>query len=666
MIGVESVVIALQGLLANRLRSALTVLGMLIGVASVIVLIAVGNGSQAAVQSRIEALGTNVLLVMPPRGIGGPGIERVAGPVADARPTRRPSRTRSTRPTSRAPRRSSTRARRSRSTGRRYSPSSFLGATPTIFAARTYKPAAGAFFTTADVTSHNRVVVLGETVVVQPLRRREPDRPDRPDRRRQLHRGRRHPAEGLERHAGPGRRRDRADHGGRGLADRVRPDLARSSSRRSREGALNAASAEVTGILDGLHHITATSTSSFTVINQGSLLADVQRDERRLHDAARRGRRDLAAGRRDRRDEHHARDGHRANPRDRDPQGDRRAQDGHPLAVPDRGRARLGARRPGRGDRRPRDDAVPDRRRPSRCRRPGRSASPSARRWSSDSSSGPIPPAGPRRCARSTRSATNENRTSGGTRNGCDRSSNSRPTTRGTESCSSTRPRRRLLSPPTVILAIVLFAVVGFFVGVKVEKGQVSPRAARPRPAAPRGGARRSGARGRTAREARRARARGAAWIRGGVGGAAGAAGAAGGPVTTGTVESTSGHDALRPDTRPATRSLSTRLSRPRSRGPSTPHRVRSTPARPSSCRGRPGPAARSPRSRSARMRPPRPPSADSAAREPIRDWLAISVRSRRRRRRSCPPRPTPVGGPCDISGRTPAPVAQPDRAPAF
>src|SRR5580658_3079766 len=71
MIGMESVVIALQGLLANRLRSALTILGMLIGVASVIVLIAVGNGSQAAVQSRIEALGTNVLLVMPPRSIGG-------------------------------------------------------------------------------------------------------------------------------------------------------------------------------------------------------------------------------------------------------------------------------------------------------------------------------------------------------------------------------------------------------------------------------------------------------------------------------------------------------------------------------------------------------------------------------------------------------------------
>ena len=44
---------------------------MTIGVASVIVLIAVGNGSSRAVQSRIQALGTNVLLVMTNRLRGG-------------------------------------------------------------------------------------------------------------------------------------------------------------------------------------------------------------------------------------------------------------------------------------------------------------------------------------------------------------------------------------------------------------------------------------------------------------------------------------------------------------------------------------------------------------------------------------------------------------------
>src|SRR5271155_5685280 len=68
MIGWGTFRLAWSGLVANKLRSALTILGMTIGVASVIVLIAVGNGSSKAVQSRIQSLGTNVLIV---QGAGG-------------------------------------------------------------------------------------------------------------------------------------------------------------------------------------------------------------------------------------------------------------------------------------------------------------------------------------------------------------------------------------------------------------------------------------------------------------------------------------------------------------------------------------------------------------------------------------------------------------------
>ena len=68
MIGAETLRIAWSGITANKLRSGLTILGMTIGVASVIVLIAVGNGSSKAVQSRIQSLGTNVLIVMPSGG----------------------------------------------------------------------------------------------------------------------------------------------------------------------------------------------------------------------------------------------------------------------------------------------------------------------------------------------------------------------------------------------------------------------------------------------------------------------------------------------------------------------------------------------------------------------------------------------------------------------
>ena len=64
----ESTRIAIQGLSGNLLRSALTMLGILIGVGSVIVLVAVGNGSSVAVQKQIEGLGTNTLVVFRARG----------------------------------------------------------------------------------------------------------------------------------------------------------------------------------------------------------------------------------------------------------------------------------------------------------------------------------------------------------------------------------------------------------------------------------------------------------------------------------------------------------------------------------------------------------------------------------------------------------------------
>ena len=73
MSGPEVLRIALAGVGANKLRSGLTILGMTIGVAAVIILVAVGNGSKLAVQERINALGSNVLLVQPQGGRFGPG-----------------------------------------------------------------------------------------------------------------------------------------------------------------------------------------------------------------------------------------------------------------------------------------------------------------------------------------------------------------------------------------------------------------------------------------------------------------------------------------------------------------------------------------------------------------------------------------------------------------
>jgi putative ABC transport system permease protein len=56
---------ALQSLVTNKLRSALTMLGVIIGVASVIAMVAVGNGASAQVQASILSLGSNLITVTP-------------------------------------------------------------------------------------------------------------------------------------------------------------------------------------------------------------------------------------------------------------------------------------------------------------------------------------------------------------------------------------------------------------------------------------------------------------------------------------------------------------------------------------------------------------------------------------------------------------------------
>jgi putative ABC transport system permease protein len=61
---------ALRGVNANKLRSGLTMLGILIGVGAVILLVAVGNGSKIAVEQSLQALGTNTLTVQSGRSVG--------------------------------------------------------------------------------------------------------------------------------------------------------------------------------------------------------------------------------------------------------------------------------------------------------------------------------------------------------------------------------------------------------------------------------------------------------------------------------------------------------------------------------------------------------------------------------------------------------------------
>ena len=61
----QSFIEASESLLANKLRSGLTVLGIIIGVAAVIAVLAIGNGTQESILGEIQGVGTNLLFVMP-------------------------------------------------------------------------------------------------------------------------------------------------------------------------------------------------------------------------------------------------------------------------------------------------------------------------------------------------------------------------------------------------------------------------------------------------------------------------------------------------------------------------------------------------------------------------------------------------------------------------
>src|SRR6478752_5170279 len=60
-----SMKIALRALKVNRMRSALTMLGIIIGVAAVIAMVAVGSGATRRIQEQIQSIGSNLIIVLP-------------------------------------------------------------------------------------------------------------------------------------------------------------------------------------------------------------------------------------------------------------------------------------------------------------------------------------------------------------------------------------------------------------------------------------------------------------------------------------------------------------------------------------------------------------------------------------------------------------------------
>ena len=161
MTWLASIRIALRALRVNKLRSTLTMLGIIIGVAAVITMIAIGSGAQARVEDQIKSLGSNLIMLLPGSVTAG-GVRMGAGSrntltEADAYAIRREI---ADVPAS---------APQLRGTGQVVAGNNnwstvFYGVTPDYFEARNWVIASGKGFEPADLAGAAKVALLGETV----------------------------------------------------------------------------------------------------------------------------------------------------------------------------------------------------------------------------------------------------------------------------------------------------------------------------------------------------------------------------------------------------------------------------------------------------------------------------------------------------------------------
>lgn len=188
----ETARFAWRGVTANKVRTGLTTLGILIGVAAVIILVAVGTGSSRSVQESISALGSNTLTITasstaaggrggpggfgPPGGFGGgaPGLAGSTSTSQNATKSRNPEVTlddaRAIATSTEAPHVLgvapvvSAQSVTATFQGASHSVSTFTGSTPAYVRIDNSEVEQGAVFSDNDYTSRRRVALLGKTV----------------------------------------------------------------------------------------------------------------------------------------------------------------------------------------------------------------------------------------------------------------------------------------------------------------------------------------------------------------------------------------------------------------------------------------------------------------------------------------------------------------------
>jgi putative ABC transport system permease protein len=159
--------VALDALRANRLRSGLTMLGVVIGVAAVVVLVAIGTGAKREVEQQVEGLGSNLLIVVPGRLDFGaaPAVSRLS--LSDVEAVSRVVGDRSRVAVTVSSGETVRAGRQSRFT----SVLGVLETTPQVFVRSVGR---GSYLTRTDVDTARRVAVLGSTVARQLFGDRDP------------------------------------------------------------------------------------------------------------------------------------------------------------------------------------------------------------------------------------------------------------------------------------------------------------------------------------------------------------------------------------------------------------------------------------------------------------------------------------------------------------
>jgi putative ABC transport system permease protein len=155
------IIVALKSIARNKMRSLLTMLGIIIGVASVITMVALGEGSQQDIEGDVASLGTNLLMVRP-GSVDSGGVSGGAG----SRPSLTMDDVARLEKSATLLRWVSAEVRASGQViaGNNNWSTTITGVAPNYLSIRNYVMESGAFFTARDCKTRAKVAVLGKTV----------------------------------------------------------------------------------------------------------------------------------------------------------------------------------------------------------------------------------------------------------------------------------------------------------------------------------------------------------------------------------------------------------------------------------------------------------------------------------------------------------------------